>query len=85
MAMKLIKTLSAASDYARCHAWLWWTVGGFAGAALCASRASLRDSIGDHAGIALLLLLPVLLVARLVVGADDAREKLRCGPSCRRS
>jgi hypothetical protein len=83
--MKLIKTLPAAIDYVRCHAWPWWTVGGLACAALCVSRAGLRDSIRDHAGVALLLLLPVLLVARLVTGADDAREKLRCGPSCRRS
>lgn len=83
--MKLVKTLSAASDYARCHAWLWWTVGGLACVTLCVCRASLRNGIWDHAGIALLLPLPVLLVARLVAGADDAREKLRCGPSCRRS
>jgi hypothetical protein len=44
----------------------------------------LRDSIRDHAGIALLLPLPVLLVARIVAGAQDARDKLNCGPSCRR-
>jgi hypothetical protein len=83
--MKLTKTLPAAIDYVRRHAWPWWTVWGLACAALCVSRASLRDSIRDHAGVALLLLLPVLLVARLVTGADDAREKLRCGASCRRS
>jgi hypothetical protein len=83
--MKIATGLSAALNYIRCHAWLWWAIGGLACAALCVCRASLRTSIWDHAGIAVLLLLPVVLVARLVAGADDAREKLRCGPSCRRS
>ena len=84
MVMRLIKIMSAASDYARSHAWLWSVVGGLGCAALFLSRASLRDSISDHAIIALFLLLPVLLVVRIVAGAQEARAKLSCGPSCRR-
>jgi hypothetical protein len=80
----MTKRLSAALEYIRCHAWPWWTVGGLAGAVLCVSRVGLRDAIWNHFGLALLLPLPVLLVVRIVAGAQDARERLSCGPSCRR-
>ena len=76
--------LSAAFEYVRCHAWPWWTSGILACAVLCASRASLRDFIWHHIGVALLLPLPTLLVAWLVAGAKDVRERLGSGQSCRR-
>jgi len=76
--------LSAAFEYVRSHGWLWWTSGILACAAVCVCRTSLRDFIWNHASAVLLLPLPALLVAWLVAGAEDVREKLGSGQSCRR-
>jgi hypothetical protein len=76
--------LSAALGHIRSHAWLWWFFGILAFVALCASRASLRDYLWNHAGLVLVLPLPALLVTWLVAGAEEAREKLGSGQSCRR-
>jgi hypothetical protein len=84
MAKRTSESVSASFEYIRSHAWLWWAFGGLACAALCVSRASLRAYVWDHASVALLLPLPVVLVAWLVAGAEDAREKLGSGQSCRR-
>jgi hypothetical protein len=84
MAKRTSELLSASFDYVRSHAWIWWAFGGLACAALCISRASLRGNVWDHASVALSLPLPIVLVAWLVTGAQDAREKLGSGQSCRR-
>jgi hypothetical protein len=84
MAKRISERLSASFEYVRSHAWLWWAFGGLASVVLCVSRASLRHYVWDHASVALLLPLPVVLVAWLVAGAEDARETLGSGQSCRR-
>jgi len=76
--------LSTTFGYIRGHAWLWWAFGILAFVALCASRETLRDYAWNHVALVLLLPLPVLLVTWLVAGAEDAREKLGSGQSCRR-
>jgi hypothetical protein len=84
MSKTLSKILSASSEYIRSRAWPWWAFAILACAVLSISHASSRDYVWDHTSIALLLPLPVLLVTWLVAGAQDARERLRAGPSCRR-
>jgi NhaP-type Na+/H+ or K+/H+ antiporter len=84
MSKRLAKTWSASSEYIRYHGWLWWAFGILACAVLSVSHASSQDYLWDHTSILLLLPLPGLLVTWLVAGAEDARERLRAGPSCRR-
>jgi hypothetical protein len=86
MAMKrrLAKALSASSEYVRRHDWLWRTFGILGCAALSISHASSQGYVWDHTSIVLLLPLPVLLVVWLVDGAQEARERLGQGQSCRR-
>jgi hypothetical protein len=84
MSKTLPKILSASSEYIRSHAWLWWAFAILACAVLSICHARARNYVWDHTSILLLLPLPVLLVTWLVEGAEDARERLRAGPSCRR-
>jgi hypothetical protein len=63
---------------------LRWSLAGLGGAAAYVSFEHLWSTVLRHAGMMLLLALPVLLVAWLVIEAEQARKVFRPTRTCRR-
>jgi hypothetical protein len=80
----LFGALSRAGGYARDHVWLRWSLAALGCAVAYISFENLWSTVLRHAGTMLLLSLPVLLVAWLVVEAEQARQLFRPTRTCRR-
>jgi hypothetical protein len=79
-----VGVLSRARGYARHRVWLCWSLAAAAGVADYISRENLWGAVLRHAGMTLLMSLPVLPVVWLVIQAEKARHMFRPTRSCRR-
>jgi hypothetical protein len=80
----LFGALSRAYGFVRDQVWLRGSLAGLGCAAIYISVENLWSAVLRHAGMTLLLSLPVVLVARLVVEAEKARQLFQPTRSCRR-
>jgi hypothetical protein len=80
----LLDALSRVCGRACSGVWPRWSLAGLGCAAAYVSFAHLWSTVLRHAGMMLLLTMPVLLVAWLVIEAEQARKVFRPTRTCRR-